>query len=369
VLQRYLRATRRRLQLSAEELAAYATAPAVAAAPANARVAAPAAQPYASFDDVDEAMKPLSEGISLWVADYPDTEAGNDALAAVLNQPVHAKKLARFAAMECDQVFTFARRVVMCAKGLVADGHAAQAPDPPTAPSLSVIPAKRRKYGRYLPWQRLNVDQVPLPFVNDMETTYEMTGATRVAINQLGPALAKRQATGQVCFRPEVPPPPPNADAAALRRYKDALMEQPPQCIIFRGMGNIKQEERDAYPEGLLVLWQGKAWVDRPTACQWAEEGYKQMVDADVAAGVADDSTRYLMFQDNLDAQDASRNPAYTNYLRDQCRTDDHKVPPGKTDQVQPIDRGLGRHIKIYMGQEEVLLNLNLNLNLNLASP
>ena len=31
--------------------------------------------------------------------------------------------------------------------------------------------AKRRKYGRFLPHQRANVDQVPLPFVNlnDME--------------------------------------------------------------------------------------------------------------------------------------------------------------------------------------------------------
>ena len=28
--------------------------------------------------------------------------------------------------------------------------------------------AKRRKYGRFLPHQRANVDQVPLPFVNDM---------------------------------------------------------------------------------------------------------------------------------------------------------------------------------------------------------
>ena len=28
-------------------------------------------------------------------------------------------------------------------------------------------------------------------------------------------------------------------------------------------------------------------------------------------------------------------------------------LPPGKTDQVQPVDRGMGRQIKIYMGQEE----------------
>ena len=28
------------------------------------------------------------------------------------------------------------------------------------------------------------------------------------------------------------------------------------------------------------------------------------------------------------------------------------QVPPNKTDQVQPVDRGLGYHIKLYMGRE-----------------
>ena len=28
---------------------------------------------------------------------------------------------------------------------------------------------------------------------------------------------------------------------------------------------------------------------------------------------------------------------------------DDHKVPPNETDQVQPIDRGMGRQIKVYL--------------------
>ena len=31
---------------------------------------------------------------------------------------------------------------------------------------------------------------------------------------------------------------------------------------------------------------------------------------------------------------------------------DDHKLPPNETDQVQPIDRGLGRQVKIYIGQQ-----------------
>ena len=40
--------------------------------------------------------------------------------------------------------------------------------------------ALRRKYGRYLLWQRLNVDQVPLPFVNDMDKTKAWTHSSQV---------------------------------------------------------------------------------------------------------------------------------------------------------------------------------------------
>ena len=53
---------------------------------------------------------------------------------------------------------------------------------------MSAPPAFRRKYGKYLPHQRFNVDQVPLPFVNGMNETYEEVGAKRVAINGNGPA-------------------------------------------------------------------------------------------------------------------------------------------------------------------------------------
>ena len=95
----------------------------------------------------------------------------------------------------------------------------------------------------YLPHQRANVDQVPLPFVNDMETTYEEVGAKRVCINQQGPTLGKRQATGQVCFRPALPPAP--EDSEALAKYKQHLMQQPAPCIIFRGTGQrISQAQR-----------------------------------------------------------------------------------------------------------------------------
>jgi hypothetical protein len=49
------------------------------------------------------------------------------------------------------------------------------------------------------------------------------------------------------------------------------------------------------------------------------------MIDADIAAGVADKDSRYLLFQDSVDAQCKSRNPDYISYLSEECQTDDHK--------------------------------------------
>lgn len=180
--------------------------------------------------------------------------------------------------------------------------------------------ALRRKYGRYLPWERLNVDQVPLPFVNDMDYTYEEKGAKRVAINQGGAALSKRMCTGQLCFRGVEPT---EADATSKAEYKKLLL-QPAPCIIFRGQGNVKPEELDAYPEDLVVLWQKCAWVDRPIALDWVDKVIKPFMASQRAAGVADESTRYLLFQDNLDAQ---KEQAYIDALK-ACGVDDHKALP-----------------------------------------
>lgn len=36
------------------------------------------------------------------------------------------------------------------------------------------------KYGRWMPRNRYNVDQIPLPFVNEQDKTYETLGATQV---------------------------------------------------------------------------------------------------------------------------------------------------------------------------------------------
>lgn len=223
--------------------------------------------------------------------------------------------------------------------------------------------AYRRKWGYYLPWQRLNVDQVPLPFVNNMDYTYAERGKGRVAINQGGPSLSKRQATGQLCFRPVEPPasgfPDTPQGRAARNVFKEQLLAQPAPCLIFRGQGHVYQEELDAYPPGLVVLWQPKAWVDRPTAMQWVEKVIKPFMNAERKAGVVHSSYRYVLFEDNLDAQ---KQPEYIAALA-ALGVDDHKVPPDHTDEAQPIDRGLGWHVKLYMGQEmDAWLEVDENL-------
>ena len=55
----------------------------------------------------------------------------------------------------------------------------------------------------------------------------------------------------------------------------------------------------------------------------------KPFIEAKRKAGVADATTRYLLFEDNLDAQ---KQLDYINYVK-AWNVDDHKLPPNETDQ------------------------------------
>ena len=52
-------------------------------------------------------------------------------------------------------------------------------------------PVVDNTYGRWSPKNRLNVDQVPLPFVVDQDKTYEIAGSNQVWISQPGSDLDK----------------------------------------------------------------------------------------------------------------------------------------------------------------------------------
>ena len=61
------------------------------------------------------------------------------------------------------------------------------------------------KWGRFLPSQRFNVDQSPIPFVADSKKTYEIIKQgdkhQRTWVSQLASGLEKNQCTLQVCTR------------------------------------------------------------------------------------------------------------------------------------------------------------------------
>lgn len=84
------------------------------------------------------------------------------------------------------------------------------------------------KYGRYLPENRYNVDQVPCPFGFCDDTTIEEIGAKTVQIRGCATTdTEKRMCTLQVCIR--------------------AKGEQPRLAIIFRGAGRFLKQELAKY--------------------------------------------------------------------------------------------------------------------------
>ena len=133
-----------------------------------------------------------------------------------------------------------------------------------------------KKWGRFKPHQRTNVDQVPLPFALDKKTTYEkpMNRDEKVWISLPGAGLEKRQCTLQLSFSPE----------------DDLKVE-----IIFRGGGKrIKDCEKKAYHKSVDVYWQKNAWADTTMSCEWVNKTLKSAVPQ---------GEEFLLICDNLKSQ------------------------------------------------------------------
>jgi hypothetical protein len=201
-------------------------------------------------------------------------------------------------------------------------------------------------WGSHMPWARANVDQVPLPFVNSQDTTYNEKGAKRVSINAGQDSLTKRQYTAQLAFRPELPPRP--ADPAAAAVWDTHAHDQPRPALIFRGQGRVPQREKDAYSSEVDVYFQDKAWLDRNLAEQWALETWGAFIKAQEAAGVLPRRSM-MLFLDNLDSQKTTEFMGAVNKFGP---TELHFCPAGFTDQTQPIDDGYGALVKLYIAQE-----------------
>ena len=120
------------------------------------------------------------------------------------------------------------------------------------------------KWGRFLPSQRFNVDQSPMPFVVDGKKTYEIINPDdkyhKTWISQSASGLEKPQCMLQVCTRVDG--------------------KQPRIAIIFRGKGKrVRPDEEAAWHPDVDVLWQENAWAD------WANSHLGQFNSKIVGAG------------------------------------------------------------------------------------
>ena len=177
------------------------------------------------------------------------------------------------------------------------------------------------KYGKYGPYNTLDVDQVPMPFVSADPCTLEFIGTQRVWIKTPGSGLDKRQCTLQLMIR--------------------ALGKQAKPCLLFRGKAEQSRDhdlraralEEAQYDPDVRVLWQAKAWADTDTCVRWANGPFAEFVKDQLKGG---DS---LMLADNLNSQTKD---SFVDAMRAQ-KSVMKFGPKGATNVWQPVDHHIGR--------------------------
>ena len=110
--------------------------------------------------------------------------------------------------------------------------------------------ASMRRFEGVPPERRFNFDQVPLPLMccGSSRRTIANRGAKEVWVRQPRDDSDKRQATVHLTLRAGGEAP------------------QPKPILVFRGKGlRISEAERNAWDPRVHVLFQPRAWVDRPT--------------------------------------------------------------------------------------------------------
>ena len=206
---------------------------------------------------------------------------------------------------------------------------------PPNEPDAVMDP----RWGRFKLMYRHNLDQVGIPFVGALGPTFEFIGTSKVQVKTQAEGLMKRQGTIQLCFGPK-----PLRGPGIVNKVG----------VTFRGTGQrITTAEKLAYDLRVVVQFQPKAWMDRPTAVDWVERVWKPLKES-----LPGDSEA-LLFLDNLDAH------CHIDFLTKLRRTGTlaRFYPPGCTDIVQAVDAGAGAlFINLYTAAQDVWLDTESNL-------
>ena len=170
------------------------------------------------------------------------------------------------------------------------------------------------------------MDQVPLPFVVDQDTTYATHDDEHIQIRSCGAeGLTKRQYTMHIFINAGK-----GSDSCAYAE------------LIARGQGKrISQVEREGWNKEVSpVIFQKCAWVDRPVMVKIAKNFVQRKQERHGDRPV-------LLICDNLDAHCCDK----VLKIFGDANVFVFFVVPGCTDSIQPIDAGVGRLVRIYIGQ------------------
>lgn len=143
------------------------------------------------------------------------------------------------------------------------------------------------KWGRWLPQNRISVDQVPCNLCEGGAQTYADLGEKRVWIVGSKADSGKRFCTLQVAAR------------CANGSATEPRCGQPKLTVVFRGQGKrISAEEKAAWHPEVKVRFQEKAWFNDELCEAYAKEEVKEIT---AAARIQGDES--VLILDNLSGQ------------------------------------------------------------------
>ena len=186
-----------------------------------------------------------------------------------------------------------------------------------------------KTWGRWLPEDRISIDQVPCNLREGDGRTYAEIGSKRVWLVGCKHDDGKRFCTLQVAARCS------NGAPNLPRRG------QPPLTVIFRGAGKrISSEERAAWHSDVRVRFQKKAWADEALC-----EDYALVEMAEITAAARLGGRESVAIFDNLHGQTTRTH--LINLARNRCKR--HLLPTNTTDELQLVDAGVGHALKTEM--------------------
>ncbi|CAB1097678.1 unnamed protein product [Ectocarpus sp. CCAP 1310/34] len=119
-----------------------------------------------------------------------------------------------------------------------------------------------------------------------------------------------------------------------------------PDRVHFPRQRQVPAVEKAAYDPGVDVLFQENAWMDGPTCMTWAKHSFLSSMKGEEGVVPEEQS---ILFADNLHAQTTDD---FKKFLHGECNTLLRLLPPKLTDELQPVDAGYGRLLKVEVGNE-----------------